>query len=205
MRDATEIFSEWATAGRDEGMERGHARAVNEMLEAVIPNLCQPFSAIDLGCGNGWVVRKLVALGASEAAGVDGASEMVAKARSIDSVGAYHQARLPGWTPKEKVDLVHSMEFLYYLTDPAEMLREIHNVWLRQDGWLIAGVDHYAEHVESLEWGEQLNVHMTTMTMTEWREAFENAGFINVRIWQTATDDGSTGTLAMLGQRASDS
>jgi len=32
MRDATEVFSEWAGNGKDEGMERGHAASVEEML-----------------------------------------------------------------------------------------------------------------------------------------------------------------------------
>ncbi len=32
MRNATDIFSEWALGGKDEGMEKNHADAVSEML-----------------------------------------------------------------------------------------------------------------------------------------------------------------------------
>ena len=59
-RNATDVFSEWALIDRDEGMESGHAKSVNEMLNIVIPMLKKPFSAIDVGCGNGWVVLEMV-------------------------------------------------------------------------------------------------------------------------------------------------
>jgi hypothetical protein len=58
IRDATDVFSEWALKNRDEGMESGHASSVNDMLNLAIPKLKTPFSAIDVGCGNGWVCRK---------------------------------------------------------------------------------------------------------------------------------------------------
>ena len=32
VRPAVDVFSDWAEEGRDEGMERGHAPAVGEML-----------------------------------------------------------------------------------------------------------------------------------------------------------------------------
>ncbi len=204
-RLATDVFSEWAELGRDAGMEKGHSASVSEMLEAAIPNLPQPFSAIDIGCGNGWVVRKFTTLGANKTDGVDGAEQMVLRAREIDPQGNYHLAQLPEWAPENRFDLVHTMEFLYYLKSPQEMLTKIHDVWLEDGGWLIAGVDHYLEHEESLDWPEKLNVHMTTMSIVEWKNALQNAGFQNIRIWQAASSDKFPGTLAMLGQRALDS
>ena len=201
-RLATDVFSEWAEQGRDIGMEKGHSASVSEMLEAAIPNLPQPFSAIDIGCGNGWVVRKLTTLGANRSEGVDGASEMIANARTIDPSGTYHEAKLPEWTPKTKFDLVHSMEFLYYLRNPETMVKKIHDEWLNEGGWLIAGIDHYLEHEASLEWPDKLSVHMTTMSIVEWGNVLQNAGFQNIKIWQAAAEDNFPGTLAMLGQRA---
>ena len=60
MRPATEVFSEWAQLGKDVGMETGHAPAVKEILEAAIEQFeGRDFTAIDAGCGNGWVVRLL--------------------------------------------------------------------------------------------------------------------------------------------------
>ena len=58
-RDATEVFSEWALRDRDLGMESGHASSVEEMLSMALSRIDGPFSAADLGCGNGWVCRAL--------------------------------------------------------------------------------------------------------------------------------------------------
>ena len=64
MRIATEVFGEWAETGKDIGMEKGHASAVEDMIIFAIQertNLERNFSFLDLGCGNGWVVRRVEA------------------------------------------------------------------------------------------------------------------------------------------------
>ena len=197
---ATEVFSQWALIGKDEGMERGHAASVNAMLELALPKVNDNFTAIDLGCGNGWVVRLLSKLGASHVEGVDGALEMINKAQNVDSKHKYSHGFLPEWKPKMRYDLVHSMEFLYYLQNPAEMISIIHDEWLTDGGVLVAGVDHYLEHKESLTWPEHVGVHMTTMQISEWKDAMKSAGFTEIEIHQVATKDGFPGTLVMLGR-----
>ena len=89
MRPATEVFSEWAEKGKDMGMERGHAPAVGEILAAAIAELdCNHFDAIDAGCGNGWVVRRLTSMKECQSAiGIDGADAMIERAKEIDSEG----------------------------------------------------------------------------------------------------------------------
>ncbi|MGB0787883.1 MAG: nodulation protein S NodS, partial [Candidatus Poseidoniaceae archaeon] len=73
--------------GKDEGMERGHSPAVNEMLEVAFQRVNQgnqPFSFADLGCGNGWVVRMVGELeNCTQADGFDGAPHMIEKAKNI--------------------------------------------------------------------------------------------------------------------------
>ena len=56
QRKATDIFSEWAEVGKDTGMETNHAQAVDKMLSHLVNSRTSPFSFIDAGCGNGWVV-----------------------------------------------------------------------------------------------------------------------------------------------------
>ena len=34
-RPATEVFHDWALKGKDEGMEKGHAKSVGEMVEFI--------------------------------------------------------------------------------------------------------------------------------------------------------------------------
>ena len=197
---AVDVFSEWALIGKDEGMERGHAASVQAMLELAIPKLNGGFSAIDLGCGNGWVTRMLTELGASHSEGVDGSNEMINKATSKDSNHKYSQGLLPGWSPGRRFDLVHTMEFLYYLDDPAGMISIIHDEWLEENGILVAGVDHYLEHEESLTWPEHVGVHMTTLSIDDWKSAMVNAGFKDVEIHQVAGKENFPGTLVMLGR-----
>lgn len=199
-KSAVDVFSQWALIGKDEGMERGHAASVQAMLELAIPKLKNEFSAIDLGCGNGWVTRMLSELGAGHSEGVDGSNEMINKATSKDSSHKYSQGILPDWSPGRRFDLVHTMEFLYYLDDPAGMISIIHDEWLEQDGILVAGVDHYLEHEESLTWPDHVGVHMTTLSIEEWKSAMVNAGFKNVEIHQVAGKENFPGTLVMMGR-----
>ena len=199
-KSAVDVFSQWALIGKDEGMERGHAASVQAMLELAVPKLKNGFSAIDLGCGNGWVTRMLSEMGAGHSEGVDGSNEMISKATSKDSSHKYSQGVLPDWSPGRRFDLVHTMEFLYYLDDPAGMISIIHDEWLEQDGILVAGVDHYLEHEESLTWPDHVGVHMTTLSIEEWKSAMVNAGFKNVEIHQVAGKENFPGTLVMMGR-----
>ena len=197
---AVDVFSQWALIGKDEGMERGHASSVKAMLELAVPKLKDGFSAIDLGCGNGWVTRMLTELGAGYSEGVDGSIEMIRKARNKDSNHKYSQGLLPGWSPERRFDLVHTMEFLYYLDKPSNMISIIHDEWLEHDGILVAGVDHYLEHEESLTWPDHVGVHMTTLSIEGWKSAMVDAGFKDIEIHQVASKENFPGTLVMMGR-----
>jgi len=202
IRDATDVFSEWALRGRDEGMESGHAKSVNEMLEIAIPELKTPFSAIDVGCGNGWLCRKLTSLDdCNKVVGIDGSKEMIAKAKQKGE-GEFHLATLPGWQPPQKFDLIHSMEFLYYLKEPLETLKIFFNEWLEDQGILIAGIDHYLENTASHDWPQSLNVHMTTLSEEQWKQGMIDAGFIDVEIRRVGVKSGFVGTLAIFGRKS---
>jgi SAM-dependent methyltransferase len=200
-RAAHEVFTEWAADGRDVGMEVGHAAAVDEMLAAAqaMPGIRAGFTAVDAGCGNGWLVRKLrAAEGCRGATGVDGSAGMIARARALDPQGSYEIGQLMSWQPKEAVDLVVSMEVLYYLDDPVALLRKIAHAWLKPGGYAVIGIDHYQENEESLEWPQLVGTRMATWPESRWLEALEQAGFTRVRHWRAAARPGWAGTLAML-------
>ena len=203
IRKATEVFHDWALKGKDEGMEKGHSNAVSEMLEFIFKkaeNSQREFAAIDVGCGNGWVVRLLNDHPlCSLAEGIDGAPAMIEKAKEIDGEGDYSLCQLPEYTPSKKYDMIHSMEFLYYLEDPQSMLKLFFDNWVADDGWLVVGIDHYLEHEDSLSWPEHVGVHMTTLSTQEWVEAWKDAGFSNISNWQAGKK--SPGTLVIVGQK----
>ena len=93
MRKATDIFGEWAEKGKDIGMEKGHSAAVDEMVTFALKErkkIGKNFSFLDLGCGNGWVVRNVSNDSlCNRAVGIDGAKQMIANAKSRGGVAEY--------------------------------------------------------------------------------------------------------------------
>ena len=93
MRIATEVFGEWADCGKDIGMEKGHALAVEDMISFAIQERVgckRSFSFLDLGCGNGWVVRRVENDPLCvRSVGIDGAKQMIEKARNGDNKSEY--------------------------------------------------------------------------------------------------------------------
>ena len=202
LRSATDLFSEWADVGRDEGMERGHSASVEVMLKELLEGWNRPFRAMDIGCGNGWVVRRLSAHAlCSHASGVDGAPSMIAKARTIDPDGDYIEAMLPEWTPGAPYDLVHTMECLYYLEDPLGFLQTLHDEWMLPGGRLVIGVDHYTENPASHDWGPSLNVHMALLSMDDWTSGLKDAGFTDITTMQVGAKEDWAGTLVLTANR----
>ncbi len=200
VRPATDVFSEWAETDRDAGMEQHHASAVDEMLTDAFAAIdtAREWTAIDAGCGNGWIVRRLRSMtGCRAATGVDGSAGMIEKARAIDPAGNYIFADLMTWQPDEPVDLVVSMEVLYYFADPLALLTRIASAWLKPGGHAVFGIDHYKENTPSLDWPAAVGVRMTTWSEARWQTALDEAGFTRIRTWRAAVEPGEAGTLAM--------
>ena len=81
---AVDLFSTWAEMGKDEGMETGHAPSVEFMITKSIPKLNGDFSAIDIGCGNGWLVRKLNTFeNCLNCKGIDGSESMISRQKIL--------------------------------------------------------------------------------------------------------------------------
>ena len=191
MRTATDVFSEWADIGKDAGMEKGHSPAVAEILNAAFDEMVESihgFTAIDAGCGNGWVVRLLSSKGDCQSViGVDGAESMISRAREIDPIGTYIHADLQSWSPKNPVDLVHSMEVLYYLDDIPGFLELVYNKWMIEGGIFAFGIDHYLENEACHGWSEKVGTKMAMYSESEWFEMVEAAGFENVQMFRAAS------------------
>ena len=158
------------------------------------------FNFLDLGCGNGWVVRKMnkekLCL---NAAGIDGADEMIKNAKSRDQKNEYILADINSFIPKRKFDLIHSMEVLYYLDNPTEVIRKVFNSWLNNGGRLIVGVDHYFENHQSHSWEKKVGTRMHMLNEREWKDIFESAGFENIKSWRSNQHNEWTGTLVITG------
>jgi len=191
-----EFFGKWAEIGKDIGMEEGHASSVKFMINKLLENNNSKFTIIDAGCGNGWVTRLLSSIeNCDYSAGVDGAKQMIEKAKSIDPNGNYFYGDLTEWSPLEKVDIVHSMEVFYYFEDPMFVLSKIYNNWLKNKGKLIFGIDHYSENLTTLNWPAECGVYMNTKSIFEWETILKKVGFNNIKKWQVGAKNDWNGTL----------
>ena len=205
MRSATDVFSEWAQLGKDAGMESGHAPAVKEILSAAFDEWgVGEFCSIDAGCGNGWVVRMLKMMpNCVDSMGVDGATSMIERAHQIDPSGTYIGADLSTWNPDQPVDLVHSMEVLYYLENIQEFLNRVYTHWLSDNGIFAFGIDHYYENMDCHGWSEKVGVRMAMYSENEWRQMVEKSGFKIIRMFRAAQTQEWAGTLTFILKKTS--
>ena len=203
MRQPTDVFGEWAEIGKDRGMEDSHAIAVNEMINFALKErleIGEKFSFLDLGCGNGWVAR-LTANNAlcRQSIGIDGAQQMISNAQSRGGKTKYILADINTFNSPEKYDVIHSMEVLYYLENPADIVKRISDSWLNKNGRLIVGLDHYYENKDSHSWQEEIDTPMLMLKAAEWVQMFKKAGLNEVETWYSNKHADWNGTLVITG------
>tara|TARA_B110000008_G_scaffold69673_2_gene70620 strand:- start:299 stop:910 length:612 start_codon:yes stop_codon:yes gene_type:complete len=199
-RTPIEVFSDWAENGKDVGMENGHEASVNHMLDYATKTI-QNYSFIDAGCGNGWVVRNVSKLPqCSKAIGIDGSLKMIKKAKKLDEFNDYICEDLIKWVPKNKVDLVLSMEVFYYFVNPNKLINHIYSNWLKTDSRLIIGIDYYSENTVSHSWPNDTGISiMKLFSENKWEQFFKKAGFKSVNSWKFGQKKDWTGTLIITG------
>jgi len=191
-------FNNWALIGKDEGMERGHAPAVTQMLDIIHSKtlvLDKKFNFLDVGCGNGWVVRKFSNhQNCNFSLGVDGAPAMIDKAKSLDLKGNYINANIEGWMCNDNFDIIFSMETFYYFNNVERVLNNMENS-LNKNGIFIMGIDHYLENEASLNWDKEFNLSLNTLSIKDWINKLRSQGFKNVEYTIFGKKDNWNGTL----------
>ena len=205
MQKPIEIFGKWAEEGKDVGMEKGHATSVKDMLNFALQertNIGKNFSFLDLGCGNGWAARKVAENTlCTDAVGLDGAEQMIINAKKIAGQVEYIHADINSYIPNRKFDLIHSMEVLYYLEDPAKKVKSFTNDWLEDQGRLIIGIDHYYENLDSHSWAEKVGTPMLMLKEAEWLDIFFASGLNDVKSWRSNPSKDWSGTLVLTGKK----
>ena len=202
---ATDIFDDWAIRGKDKGMEKGHSIPVDRMIEIAygkVLNRDDNISILDFGCGNGWMLRKILS-GSNrfKGLGIDGAISMIENAKEIDPNGDYICSDLTSWQSSEKFDLIISMEVIYYLDKPKDFIASLFNESLNEEGVILIGMDHYKENTRSLSWPKDLNVQMNTLSINEWVDLFVSVGFSDVQYEQYNEGDDWSGTLIITASK----
>ena len=201
-KSAIEEFNNWAKIGKDVGMENGHANSVSQMINIFEKrfDVNNVKSMLDLGCGNGWMLRKLASKYSLDVGlGIDGSAEMINKAKKYQTNLDYLCMDITKWKASRSYDLIMSMEFIYYLNDPETVFNNIFNNAAHKESIFIFGIDHYKENQDSLSWPSDLGVYMNTLSINEWIDLYRKIGMKGIEYEKFVTKDDSAGTLIISG------
>jgi len=173
-----DLFDDWATRGRAEGMELGHTPTARPAFESL--ELAAGQRYLDIGCGNGYTVRWAAAVDPTvQAYGLDAAEKMVARARhlsqGVENARFIHAPFPLPMLKAKSFDAIFSMEVFYYLPDVIWGLISVFRL-LKPGGRFACIVDYYAENVASHSWPTDVNVPMTLLSAAEWRQRMEQVG-----------------------------
>jgi arsenite methyltransferase len=177
-----EEFNRWAEAGRGEGMEQDHLPITLPVLEKMW--LSPTDSVLDVGCGGGWLSRRLAKLvPEGRVIGMDISDEMIRHARraSADFDNLMFVTGQVAEIPWQANLFSHaiSVESSYYWPNPAAGLKDIFRV-LHEGGsaWIL--INYYRDNPHSHQWGNLLAVPTHLLSAEEWAGLFRDAGFSNV-------------------------
>ena len=201
---AINLFNNWVELGKDDGMEKNHTPSVNFMIDLIPEHIISNnFSFLDIGCGNGWLVKKISDLNnCVKSTGIDGAKKMIEKAQSNDDNSEYLQLDLNNIQLfNDKFDIIFSMEVVYYLKNPQQLISHVFNNLLNPGGVFFMGIDYYAENKQSLSWPQDLDLEMFNGSILDWRAMFQKVGFINISTHQVCSQKDWAGTLVVIGTK----
>jgi len=174
-----EEFNRWAEAGRGDDMEQSHLPIVEPMLALI--EFDPKDKILDVGCGTGWLVRRIAPLvSAGVAAGMDVSDAMLGRAESLSALLPNAVSKRGGvdaipWETGYFTKVL-SVESAYYWPDPAQGVREIFRV-LSPGGaaWIL--INYYRDNPHCHQWGGQLKVPTCLLSTEEWEDLFRQAGF----------------------------
>ena len=177
MDEVSQLFDKWADNGRAELMEREHGRNVEKFLDGV--HLKNSFSFLDVGCGNGWVVRKMAQKDKCRIAiGIDKSKNMIKHAKKMKA-GAkeeYFRADIESLETRRKFDYIFAMESIYYSESIETAIQKIFNL-LKPEGEFFCGTDFYADNKATSGWPKKMGLKMQLHSKKEWNSLFKNVGF----------------------------
>ena len=176
MDDISRVFDEFVTSGRDKTMATGHQYSVDTILNTI--RMDKSFSFMDVGCGNGWVVRRMAANPhCTRAVGIDKSSLMIQNAKKLQRHPheQYHIMSLDRWT-SAPFDLIFSMESLYYTESVSRSISKIYSMLLT-GGRFVCGTDYYTENPDTKCWADSMPITMHLHSESEWAEMFVKSGF----------------------------
>jgi len=170
-------FDKWAQNGRAELMETEHSKNVLQFLKTI--TFDKPFTFLDVGCGNGWVVRKIAKEEkCRKAIGIDKSKKMIVQSKK--KIGSkkeeFIHTEIESMDHKRKFDFIFSMESLYYADSIEIVLDKIYKL-LKPGGQFFCGTDFYTDNKATVRWANIMKIQMHLHSKKEWKEFFQKAGF----------------------------
>ena len=177
MNGVRQTFDKWAQNGRAELMEKEHDNNVSKFLKTI--SFDKPFTFLDVGCGNGWVVRKIAKENnCKKCIGIDISKKMIvqAKKKQDNNKEEFLHADIESWNYKGKFNFIFSMETLYYADSIKVALEKIYKL-LKPSGQFFCGTDFYSDNKATARWAVSMKIQMHLHSKKEWKKFFRNAGF----------------------------
>ena len=178
MDGVKKTFDKWAQNGRAELMEIEHGENVEKFLKTI--SFDKPFTFLDVGCGNGWVVRKISnEKNCRKSVGIDKSSKMIiqSKKKIQSKKEEFYHTDIESMKYKGKFNYIFSMESLYYADSIEIALDKIFKL-LKPNGQFFCGTDFYKDNKATSRWAKIMKIQMHLHSQKEWKEFFRNAGFI---------------------------
>jgi 2-polyprenyl-3-methyl-5-hydroxy-6-metoxy-1,4-benzoquinol methylase len=178
--------------------------------EAILNAIAEraPKRLLDVGCGEGWLIRATVARMDCTAVGIDGATALIAAARDADPVNTYHvldYGSLAAADIGEHFD-VAVFNYSLFAEDITPLLRAVGSR-LAEHGVIIIQTPHPGDCQEDGWRSEDFSAfdgdNWTAMpwyhrALVSWLTALDEAGLEALRIREPAAADGRTLPLLMI-------
>ncbi|MFB5624469.1 MAG: class I SAM-dependent methyltransferase, partial [Nitrosopumilus sp.] len=151
-------FDEWAQNGRAELMEVEHGKNVLKFLKTI--SFDHTFTFLDVGCGNGWVVRKIAKeKKCKKAIGIDKSKKMIiqSKKKKDSEKEEFFHTDIESMKYKGKFDFIFSMESLYYSDSIEIALEKIYKL-LKPGGKFFCGTDFYTDNKATARWAKMMKI-----------------------------------------------
>ncbi len=177
MDGVRKTFDKWAQNGRAELMEIEHGKNVLKFLETI--PFDKSFTFLDVGCGNGWVVRKIAKeKNCKKSRGIDKSKKMIIQSikKIEEKKEEYFHTDIESMNYRGKFDFIFSMESLYYADSIEIALEKIYKM-LKPGGQFFCGTDFYTDNKATARWAGIMKIQMHLHSKKEWREFFKNTGF----------------------------
>jgi len=182
MDKVRKTFDKWAQNGKAELMETEHEKNVLKFLQKI--PFDKPFTFLDVGCGNGWVVRRISnEKKCRKSIGIDKSKKMIIQARkkSSNKKEEFIHTDIESMNYKGKFDFIFSMESLYYVDSVDIALKKIFRL-LKPGGQFFCGIDFYTDNKATTKWANMMKIQMHLHSKKEWKVFFKNKGFtVNTR------------------------